>query len=124
MYDLPPTGLKFTALEQAVLRAICEQHSVDRAPLEAQILTAAILKRENTGAGFYTHFTVERTSSAAVGGQRLRQGPAASINGLDHGMGFILWLKEGYLDCLEGYSYEESTTAIAFEEATFEILHD
>jgi hypothetical protein len=37
-------------------------------------------------------------------------------------MGFILWLNEGYADCLEGYCYEESTTKIAREQAGFEIL--
>jgi hypothetical protein len=38
-------------------------------------------------------------------------------------MGFILWLKEGYVDCLEGYSYDESTVEIVFERVGFEILH-
>ena len=37
-------------------------------------------------------------------------------------MGFILWLKEGYAECLEGYSYGESTTAIALDVASFEVL--
>jgi hypothetical protein len=37
-------------------------------------------------------------------------------------MGFVLWLKDGYVDCLEGYSYGESTTEIAFERVDFEIL--
>jgi hypothetical protein len=37
-------------------------------------------------------------------------------------MGFILWLEEGYAKCLEGYSYEESTTGIALDRADFEIL--
>jgi hypothetical protein len=53
---------------------------------------------------------------------RLRDGPATKIDGLERGMGFILWLKEGYADCLEGYSYAESTTAIILEETGFEIL--
>ena len=44
--------------------------------------------------------------------------------GLERGMGFILWLKEGYVDCLEGYSYDESTTGIAFELAAFEVLQE
>jgi hypothetical protein len=111
----------FTSLEQAVLRAICETHTANRSALESQLLAAMILKRENTGAGFYTHFRVERTSSVAIRGERLRTGPAAKIDGLENGMGFILWLTEGYADCLEGYSYEESTVGIAFEQVAFEI---
>ena len=117
-----PSESGFTPLERAVLRAICEMHSPDRAALEAQLWTATVLRRENTGAGFYTHFAVERASSPAVGGERLRNGPEVKVDGLEHGMGFILWLEEGYANCLEGYSYGESTTEIALERAGFEMV--
>jgi hypothetical protein len=58
----------------------------------------------------------------AIGGERLRRGPGARIDGLVDGMGFILWFKEGYADCLEGYCYEESTTMIALERVAFEMF--
>ena len=106
------------------MRAICELHPSDRAALEAQLSTITVLQRENTGAGFYTHFSVDRTSSAVIGVDRHRNGPAVKVDGLKHGMGFILWLKQGYADCLEGYSYDESTTALAFEQIGFEVLRD
>jgi hypothetical protein len=112
----------FTPLEQTVLTAICEMYSSDQAALEAQLSTATLLSRENTGAGFYTRFAVERASIAALTGERLRAGPETKIDGLRHGMGFILWLKEGYADCLEGYSYAESTTGIILGAVGFEIL--
>jgi hypothetical protein len=115
-------GSLFTLLERAVLTAICEMHSADRAVLEAQLSTATFLSRENTGAGFYTRFVVERATSAALAGERSRAGPEIKIDGLRHGMGFILWLKEGYADCLEGYSYAEPTTSIVLEAVGFEIL--
>jgi hypothetical protein len=116
-------GPDFTAIERAVLAAICDSYPEDRAALEAQLSTATLLRRENTGAGFYTRFAVDRASSSAIGGMRLRNGPATKVDGLEQGMGFILWLKEGYADCLEGYSYAESTTGIVLETAGFEILH-
>lgn len=113
----------FMPLEKAVLRAICESHVNDRPALESQLSTAAVLSRENTGAGFYTEFAVERASQPPIGGERLRTGPAARVDGLKQGMGFILWLKEGYAHNLEGYSYGESTAGIDFEQTGFEILH-
>jgi hypothetical protein len=122
MQHMSSFGSILTPLELAVLRAIYEMHLADRAAFEAQVSTATVLRRENTGAGFYTRFAVERASSAPVGGERLRNGPEARIDGLEHGMGFILWLKDGYADCLEGYSYGESTTGIALEQAGFEIV--
>ena len=122
MQEMPPAGSEFTPLERAVLRAICEAHPVDRAALDRQLSTATVLSRENTGAGFYTRLAIERSFGTPIGGERLRRGPEVRIDGLEHGMGFILWLKEGYADCLEGYCYEESTTKIALEQSGFEIL--
>jgi hypothetical protein len=121
---MPSTQSCFTALELAVLRAICEKESVDRdrTALEVQLSSALLLSRENTGAGSYTSFAVDRSSGAPVGGERLRNGPAMRIDGLQHGMGFILWLKDGYAELLEGCSYGESTSEIDFQRAGFEIL--
>jgi hypothetical protein len=115
-------GSDFTTLERAILSAICEKHLEDRAALETQLSTATLRSRENTGAGFYTYFSVQRDSTAAIGGKRLRDGPVARIDGLKHGMGFILWLEEGYASCLEGYSYEENTSDIELDDVGFDIL--
>ena len=112
----------FTPLEQTVLGAICEAHPADRTALEAQLSTAALSSRENTGCGFFTRFATDRNSKAPIGGERLRNGPAAKIDGLKYGMGFILWLDQGYADCLEGYAYgDDSTTELRFEAVRFEI---
>jgi hypothetical protein len=112
----------FTPLERAVLAAICEKHPEDRVALKDQLSTAALRSRENTGAGFYTRFTVDRGSSAALKGPRLRYGPPlVKVEGLEHGMGFILWLEEGYAHQLEGYAFDESTTEMKFEKVEFEI---
>jgi hypothetical protein len=119
---MPTIVSGFTLIERAVLNAICEMCATDRIALEAHLATSTILDRRNTGAGFFTDFVVQQASSAAIGGERLRAGPTAQIDGLEHGMGFILWLKDGYANCLEGYSYEESTVEIAFERVSFEIL--
>jgi hypothetical protein len=112
----------FTRLERAVLDAICESHPEDRAALEAQLSTAIIGNRENTGCGFFTHFSVDQSSSAPIGGPRMRNGPSVQVNGLKHKMGFILWLEQGYADCLEGYIWaNESTTELALDNLRFEI---
>lgn len=118
----PSAESSLTPLEQAVLRAICDKHPADQAALEAQLATVTVLRRENTGAGFYTYLSVDQNSTAALSGDRLRHGPAVKVDGLKNGMGFILWLKQGYTDHLEGFSYDESTTNIAFDTVLFEVL--
>ena len=118
---MPRPGSGFTRLENSVLKAICEMYPADSATLQAQLLTAVVHSRENTGGGFFTTFKVEHDSCLAIGGERLRNGIEAKIDGLQYGMGFILWLKEGYAECLEGYAYAESTVEIDLEQIVFEL---
>lgn len=119
---MSPQPPNFTRLEQAVLNAICEMYPTDRAALETQLATAVLRKRENTGAGFFTYFDVNRNASP-VAGLRLRNGPqCVKIKGLQYGMGFILWLKDYYANCLEGYCLAgESTTEITLDALDFEL---
>jgi hypothetical protein len=112
---------EFTPLEQAVMAALCEMHADDRHVLEAQLITAIFRSRVNTGAGFYTDFDVNHDRARAVMGERLRGGPQAKVTGLNHGMGFILWFKDGYADCLEGYTYDDSTAGIELANISFEL---
>ena len=118
-----PQGLSiFTPLERAVLDSICEMHPSDKSALNAQLSTAVLGRRENTGCGFFTYFAVDQLSTPPIGGRRLRDGPSAQIEGVNYGFGFILWLKEGYADCLEGYNWGDGdTTGLDLEAANFEI---
>jgi hypothetical protein len=111
----------FTPLERAVLSAIHEEHPEDRVAIEMQVSVANLRSRENTGAGFFTYFDVSRHGIGPIAGPRLRESPNARIEGLSHGMGFILWIKEGYIDCLEGYAHGDSTTNVDWQSVTFEL---
>ena len=121
---MPSRDSIFTPLERAVLAEICRLHPDDQHMLESQLSAATFRSRENTGCGFLTCFVVDRAASTELPGLRLRNGPAARVEGLEHGMGFILWLKEGYADCLEGYCFGESTTSIALEKAGFTVAKE
>jgi hypothetical protein len=80
-----------------------------------------MISRENNGHGFYIGFSVDHGSSAAVRGPQRKDGPVAEIDGLKHGMGFILWLKEGYASCLEGFGYGENISSLNLETVNFEV---
>jgi hypothetical protein len=118
-----PAESIFTPLECAVLDAICEAHPADRTALEAQLSTATLSSRENTGGGFYTHFSVDLSASTPIAAPRLRNGPSAKVDGVTYGMGFILWLEKGYADCLEGYTFDDSTTELDFATVGFSITN-
>ena len=118
----PHTGL--TPLERTVFEFIVDANSDGGAALRTQLAAARLRKRDNTGSGFFTYFEIDRTAPPM--GERkprdMRDGPFATVQGASHGMGFILWLKDGYADCLEGYCYGvDDTEAWDLENLSFEL---
>jgi len=92
-------------LEYAVLVAIADQSPEFGAALREQLSKAKVIGRQNTGTGFYT--------TLAVAGGRPMRGAAspmgdvgADVHGVEHGMGFLLWLRDGIAETLEGYVYD------------------
>jgi hypothetical protein len=103
--------LEFTSLERAVLAAICDAPEGGGEPLRVLLDTARVHERDNTGHGFYTSFDVDRSRPSVALPLRLLDGPNAEVKVGDEVllMGFILWLKDGYPDCLEGFQYATKT---------------
>jgi hypothetical protein len=100
---------------------LCLRFPAENATLNAQVAAATVRSRENTGAGFYTRFDVVRASLAPLVGERMRSAGWAKIDGLENPMGFVLWLKDGYVDCLEGFTTVDSTVGMDLAALTFEI---
>jgi hypothetical protein len=112
----------FTKLEEAILRDLYARFPDERTVLSAQLMTAKVRSRENTGAGFYTSFDVDRSRLTPLTGEGLRVGGWATVSGLENPMGFILWLKGGYADCLEGFTTVDSTVDINLTAVVFEVI--
>jgi len=96
-------------LEAAVLdKLLAGSHPVLNA-LRRQLAGLTVKRRERTGAGFFTEFSVADNSAPAfTSSPKLRFGDVqATIGGLQHGAGFLLYVDAGLLRMLEGYSYEE-----------------
>jgi hypothetical protein len=112
-----------TSLEKAVLSAIVDQlDSPHKESLAQQIAKASVISRKNTGGGFYTDFEIGNGQYSPLPDLR-NQMVVAHIEGLQHGMGFILWVKDGHLSFMEGYSYGgEATAPLNFETVRFELF--
>ncbi len=107
-------------LECAVLEAIARQVPDHTDALSRQLTQARVVARKNTGVGFYT--TIDISSDGRICGITSPIGDVGTtVDHLQHGMGFLLWLKEGRMHELEGYSYAgESTSDLDFEHVHFE----
>ncbi len=102
----------------------------DRHALEEQVKAAWVVKRENTGSGFFTDLNLEDRQMDPISSDVASYWVNSRIEDVDDAIGFILWLDEaGYMRMLEGYSQaltnSESLdwTAVPFE-ITFPVAAD
>ena len=107
----PPRSLPMPAglepLEAAVLAMLLTGDHPVLAALRDQLAVAAIARRERTGVGFFVDFAVPAAAPRASV-CTLRFGDVeASLAGLAHGAGFVVFVDHGRLTMLEGYTYGE-----------------
>lgn len=98
-----------TGLERAVIACLlAPEHPVTDA-LRYQADRCRVASREFTGVGFYTTLEVPSDAPAAsVRSGRMHLGDVtATIDGLNHGAGFVLWIEDGVLQVLEAFTYDE-----------------
>jgi len=106
-----------SSLERAVLNAIALQVPEVADALAGQQVKVRVTARKNTGRGFYT--TLDVSHCSPIKGVASPVGDVgATVAGLQHGMGFLLWLRDGHIHELEGYAYED-TSGIDFERVAF-----
>lgn len=67
-----------------------------------------VIKRTYTGVGFYTEFNLKEKSFNEDEDLSIKIGNiGANLKGLKNGAGFILYIENGEITMLEGYSYDE-----------------
>lgn len=101
-----------TDFEAEVLHYLLAGEDAVLAALRGQLQTAAIASREQTGVGFFINFSLPPTAVPLH--THLPAKPNfcfgdvhAEIHSVEHGAGFLLWVEDGLLDSLEGYTYAD-----------------
>jgi hypothetical protein len=96
-------------LERAVLSALLAGDDPRLATLGEQLEVATVTGRDVTGAGFFTRFSVPPpVARVAEPIKNPIDDVCAELAGEEHPAGFLLWLEDGALQALEGFSYVES----------------
>ena len=98
-----------TRLEIAVLTKLFSGNHPVLGALLKQVHSAAVCSREMTGAGFFTYFDLPNdVLSADMKPGKVQFGDVdAIIPGLEFGAGFLVYIQDGRIKMLEGYSYDE-----------------
>jgi hypothetical protein len=94
------------ALEQAVLDKLLSGDHPVLAALRIQAEKARLVGREYTGVGFFCDFEVPMDVPILKGDFHLGD-VTGELQGLANGAGFVLFIRNGRLDALEGFSYDE-----------------
>ena len=114
----------FTNLELAALRAIFLETPEFAPILERQLEKSVVTERENSGGGFFTTIAVADDAPIVNSPSVLGYDTQARIDGLEHGFGFVLFIKGGRLHMLEGFAWApESTSDLDLAAVQFEIYN-
>jgi hypothetical protein len=97
-----------THFERAVMQRLLDGEDEFLSILREQLQKTVVAKREMTGVGFYTTFLVSDEARRLPGNQSFKFGDViAKMPGLNSGAGFLLYVQDGALHMLEGYTYDE-----------------
>lgn len=101
-------GSMLNSLEKAVLETMLDKPGEPFESIRQQLAHATVAKREFSGVGFFTHFVVpvdapvrRDLSKATIGDV------GADFPNLQHGAGFLLFIRDGVVTMLEGFTYDE-----------------
>ena len=94
--------------ERAILTMLLAGDRPVLGALRDQLAQAQVTTRESTTCGFFTTFRVPEQVLRLRGAASLQIGDVgAEVSGLRHGAGFILFVRQGVVDFLEGFVYAD-----------------
>ena len=108
-------------IERAVLEAAAHDYQASADRLREQIAAAQVTDFENTGTGFFSTLTVSPEAPRLTDKSPL-DAATGSVGSIEHGMGFLVFLENGYVYLIEGYTYGDvSTVRVDFESVNFDV---
>jgi len=111
-----------TPLEQAVISKLLEGDSENLSILRKQVERIEETRREFTGCGFFTTFKIANDAPQIPGSRSFNFGDIdAEIPGVELGVGFLLWVRNGVIDFLEGYTSGDAAWPTAI--SSFELRY-
>lgn len=99
---------QLTPFEHEAMATILRGDHPVFAGLRTQLARCEVSKREFTGVGFFTTLTVPADVPSVSLDRRLALGDVhVTMSRVEHGVGLVLFVEEGRLAILEGFTYDE-----------------
>ena len=97
----------FSRLEQDIFEWVKGKYP--KSTFATQLASARLISRRWTHVGFYVDFAVDKSlpklKMEDYGERFPISGPGMESEEIHHGGGSLLWGKDGYIDCLELFTY-------------------
>lgn len=94
-------------LERAVLEKLLTGEHPILVTLRAQMESGRLAGRQQTGVGFHCSFEIPPEAPTVSSRDFEVDDVIGELQGLAHGAGFVLFVRNGRIDTLEGFSYDE-----------------
>lgn len=103
--------------ESIIIADIINRYPEYKVKLQKQLSFAVVKERRLSTYGFSTEFIINNSNEVTLGKEvkLMLETDGWRVNGLELGSGYILWVHNGLISTLEGFSYEEPWP----EEITF-----
>jgi hypothetical protein len=109
------------AIEREILAIAATEYPASAEAIRLQAATAQVVDFKNTGVGFFSDLAIAENVPTIVETSPL-DSALGTLPGIEHGMGFLVFLKEGRLSMIEGYvNGDGSTTGIDFSKVAFKL---
>ncbi len=116
---------RFIKFEKELMEKLLEGYDDKLVILRRQYEAASVETREFSGAGFFTSFRVPEDSVKLPQGESFRLGGVSGqINGVANGVGFVLFIEQGVIHLLEGYTYGEESWPTILTEYKLERIQE
>jgi hypothetical protein len=97
------------SLEKSVLDRLLQKKEEPFDTLRRQLSFATVSTRKFTRVGFFTEFALAQDAQVNRDVPDMTLGGiGATIPGLQHGAGFLLFIRGGVVSMLEGFTYDEN----------------
>jgi len=99
--------MTYDEFERIIIEDIIQTYPEYAEKLTRQYNSATVVGRNINSHGFYTRFEVKDKDAAIDESVKQLGENQWNLNDLKYGSDYILWIKNGLISCLEGFSYGE-----------------
>jgi hypothetical protein len=108
MYSAAEAPQEVLGLVSRLMPLLLASDNPTCAILRNQYARSTILQVKLTGVGFFVDFEIPADAARTIPGNFVGGGARIAVEGVEHGAGCLLFVRDGALSVLEGFTYADA----------------